>query len=59
MSELCMLAVCRLREMVFLLLSDVRFFHIGDEVRVRLEAEFNVDQFGSGTTLDYLVVFEV
>jgi hypothetical protein len=45
--------------MVFLLLSDVCFFHVGDKVRVWLEAEFNVDQFGSGTALDYLVGFEV
>jgi hypothetical protein len=43
--------------MVFLLLSDVCFFHVGDKVRVWLEAEFNVDQFGSA--LDYLVGFEV
>lgn len=40
--------------MVFFLLSDVRFFHIGDKERVRLEAEFNVDQFGSGAAFDYL-----
>jgi hypothetical protein len=29
--------------MVFFLLSDVRFFHVGDKVRVRLEVEFNVN----------------